>query len=91
MFFSFLLINYFEYLHGQTIINQNYNLKGIYQIYNLLNDKYLGIDNNDNVLFLNKVPLFLYKNPYFRLYEIQPNSSIIRKKYFLTLEKLFGN
>ena len=75
MFFSFLLINYFEYLHGQTIINQNYNLKGIYQIYNLLNDKYLGIDNNDNVLFLNKVPLFLYKNPYFRLYEIQPNSS----------------
>ena len=72
MLFSFLLINYFENLHGQTITNGYYNLKGIYQIYNLLNNKYLGIDNNDNALFLNKDPLFLYKNPYFYL-EINKN------------------
>ena len=92
MLFSFLLINYFENLHGQTITNGYYNLKGIYQIYNLLNNKYLGIDNNDNALFLNKDPLFLYKNPYFRLYEIQPNSSYFlieskNKKLFLGVDK----
>lgn len=74
MFFSFLLINYFENLYGKTLTNEYYNLKGIYQIYNLLNNKYLGIDNY-NVLFLDKGPLFLHKNPYFRLLEIQPNSS----------------
>lgn len=75
MFFTFLLINYFENLHGKKLTNEYYNLKGIYQIYNLLNNKYLGIDINYNVLFLDKCPLFLYKNPYFRFFEIQPNSS----------------
>ena len=92
MLFSFLFINYFENLHGQTIANGYYNLKGIYQIYNLLNNKYLGIDNNDNALFLNRDPLFLYKNPYFRLFEIRPNSSYFlieskNKKLFLGLDK----
>lgn len=60
MFFSFLLINYFENLYGKTLTNEYYNLKGIYQIYNLLNNKYLGIDNY-NVLFLDKGPLFCIK------------------------------
>ena len=91
-FVLFIFINYFECLHGQEITNLKYNVKGIFQIYNLLNNNYLGIDNNDNVLFLDKNPLFLYKNPYFRLFEIEPNTNYYlieskTKKKFLGVDE----
>ena len=88
-FALFLFINYFKCFHGQAITNQKYNMKGIYQIYNLFNHNYLGIDNNDNPLFLNRNPFFLYKNPYFRLIEIEPNSNyyLIESK---TKKQFFG-
>ena len=91
-FVLFIFINYFECFHGQEITNLKYNVKGIFQIYNLLNNNYLGIDNNDNVLFLDKNPLFLYKNPYFRLFEIEPNTNYYlieskTKKKFLGVDE----
>jgi hypothetical protein len=54
--------------YGLKNIN-NYNIKGVYKIFNLLNNKhYIGINNNDDILFLNK-------NSYFRLIEIESNSN----------------
>ena len=84
-FVFFLFINYFECLNGEIIKNKKYNMKGIYQIYNLFNNDYLGIDNDDNVLFLNR-------NLYFRLYKIESNLSYYfieskNKKKFLGVDE----
>ena len=67
-FVFFLFINYFECLNWKIIKNKKYNMKGIYQIYNLLKKDYLGIDNNDNALFCNI-------NLCFCLYKIESNSN----------------
>ena len=48
---------------------KNYNIKGVYKIFNSLNNNYcLGINNNGDILFLNK-------NSYFNLIEIESNSN----------------
>ena len=66
--FFFLYIHCIENPYGLKNI-KNYNIKGIYKIFSSLNNKhYLGINNNDNILFLNK-------NSYFRLIEIKSNSN----------------
>ena len=67
-FVFFLFLNYFECLNWEIIKNQKYHIKGIYQIYNLLKKDYIGIGNNDKVLFLNR-------NLSFRLYKIESNSN----------------
>ena len=44
---------------------KNFNIKGVYKIFNSFNNNnYLGINNNGDILFLNK-------NSYFRLIEIE--------------------
>ena len=64
----FILIFGFVNINKQKIIMENYYEKGIYKIFNLLNNNYLGINNKDNILFANK-------NTYFRLIEIELNSN----------------
>lgn len=84
-FVFFLFINYFECLNWKIIKNKKYNMKGIYQIYNLLKKDYLGIDNNDNALFCNI-------NLCFCLYKIESNSNYYfieskNKRKFLGVDK----
>ena len=48
---------------------KNFNIKGVYIIFNSFNNNnYLGINNNGDILFLNK-------NSYFRLIEVESNSN----------------
>ena len=66
--FFYLFMCCIENPYGITNI-KNYNIKGVYKIFNSLNNKlYLGINNNGDILFLNK-------NSYFRLIEIKSNSN----------------
>ena len=66
---------------------ENFEIKPIinWTVFNSLNNKYLGIDNNDNILFINK-------NSYFHLIEIELNSNnyLIKsktKKNFLGIDE----
>ena len=69
IFLTFPLLLYcLKNFQRQKIIKKNYIIKGVYKIFNPIINKYIGIDNNDNILFLNK-------NTYFHLIEIELNSS----------------
>ena len=78
---SLLFIHCFVISSSQNIIKTN----GIYRIHSLLNNNYLGIDSNDNILLLNK-------NSYFSLiqFELNTNNYLIESKYkkkFIGIDK----
>lgn len=89
IFFTFpLLLHCLESLQRKKIISKNYNVKGVYKIFNPLNNNYLVIDKNNNILFSNK-------NSYFYLIEIKLNSNYYlikskNKNKFLGIDEI-GN